>query len=75
MSRIKQTQNIDNLVESINEVTKNRYSLSDENIKTLNDAKTYLLHLKKKKGKTNEQVLNQVVKIVHLLTKVFIGDD
>ncbi len=75
MSRIKQTQNIDKLIETVNEVIKNRYSLSDEKLKILRDALTHLLHLKKKKGKTNEQILNEVVEIVCLLTKVFKDDD
>ncbi|OFY95830.1 MAG: hypothetical protein A3K10_03835 [Bacteroidetes bacterium RIFCSPLOWO2_12_FULL_31_6] len=69
MSRLKQNRNIDSLIENIQSITKNQCSLSEQDLKVLNEALSVLHNLKKKKGKTNEQVLMEVVKIVELLTK------
>jgi hypothetical protein len=71
MARIKQSQNIDRLIESINSVLKNRCSLSEEDISILNEALTLLQNLKKKKGKTNKEILEIVIKVVELLFKFF----
>ena len=72
MSRLKQNRNIDSLIENIQSITKNQCSLSEQDLKVLNEALSVLHNLKKKKGKTNEQVLMEVVKIVELLTKFFL---
>lgn len=71
MSRLKQNQNIDNLIESIQVIIENQCSLSDKDLIILNEALSRLQNLKKKKGKTNEQILYEVVKIVEQLTKFF----
>lgn len=72
MSRLKQNRNIDSLIENIQSITKSQCSLSEKDLKVLNEALSILHNLKKKKGKTNEQVLIEVVKIVELLTKFFL---
>ena len=72
MSRLKQNRNIDSLIENIQSIKKSQCSLSEQDVKVLNEALSILQNLKKKKGKTNEQILTEVVKIVELLTKFFL---
>ena len=72
MSRLKQNRNIDSLIESIQTITKNQCSLSEQDLSVLNEALSILHDLKRKKGRTNEQVLKEVVKVVELLTKFFL---
>lgn len=74
MARLKQSQNIDNLIQSIEFVIENRCSLSDEDLTILNDALIRLQDLKKKKGKTNKQILQIVVEIVEILAVFFKSD-
>lgn len=69
MSRLKQTQSIDSLINSINTVTKNRSSYSDDDLKTLNEVLELLEDLKKKKGKTNKLLLDKAALVVELLSK------
>ncbi|TSA32804.1 MAG: hypothetical protein D4R64_15300 [Porphyromonadaceae bacterium] len=71
MARIKQCQNIDRLIHSIKSITENRCSLSEEDINILDEALTLLQNLKRKKGKTNKDILEVVVKTVELLAKFF----
>ena len=71
MSRLKQSQNIDSLMSSIQTVIKNQCSLSEKDLTILNEALVVLEMLKKKKGKTNEQILKEIVKVVELLAKFF----
>jgi len=71
MSRLKQVQNIDSLISSIQIVTKSQCSLSGQDVKILNEALDKLNGLKKKKGRTNEQVLSEIVKVVELLSEFF----
>ena len=72
MSRVKQNRNIDSLIESIQTITKSQCSLSENDLKVLNEALNVLQKLKRKKGKTNEQVLKEVVEVVKLLSKFFL---
>ncbi len=69
MSRLKQTQNIDRLMISIQSVIKSQCSLSDDDLRILNESLGILRNLKRKKGKTNEQILREFVKVVELLAK------
>ncbi len=71
MSRLKQNQNIDSLIQGVETVIENRCSLSDKDLLILNEALNLLKNLKKKKGKTNEQILQVVVEVVVLLSKFF----
>lgn len=71
MARKKQSQNIDRLILSINAITENRCSLSEEDVKILDEALAFLQSLKLKKGKTNKDILRVVVKTVELLSNFF----
>lgn len=72
MSRLKQNRNIDSLIQSIETIRKSQCSLSEEDFKVLNEALKILVVLKRKKGRTNEQVLTEIVKVVDLLSKFFL---
>ena len=74
MSRFKQNQNIDSLIQGINTIAENRCSLSDKDVTILHGALNLLENLKKKKGKTNEDILSVVVKVVDLLSLFFKND-
>jgi len=71
MSRKKQCSTIERLILSINDIIKSRCSLSDEDVKILSETLGQLQILERKKGKTNEETLETVVKIVELLAKFF----
>lgn len=72
MSRLRQKQNIDNLIQGIRVITESQCSLSDEDRNVLNEANERLQLLKRKKGKTNEQILKESAKVVGLLVKFFV---
>lgn len=71
MARIKQSQNIDDLILSINVIIENRCSLSEEDVTILSEALALLQNLKRKKGKTNKEILETVVEVVVLLSRFF----
>lgn len=72
MSRLKQNQNIDNLIQGIRVITESQCSLSEKDRNVLNEALERLQNLKRKKGKTNQQILEEVAKVIALLTKFFV---
>lgn len=72
MSRLKQNQNIDNLIQGITVVTQSQCSLSEQDKVVLNEALERLQNLKRKKGKTNQQILEEIAKVIELLTKFFV---
>ena len=72
MTRLKQNRSIDSLIQSIMAITKSQCSLSEQDIIVLNEALLRLQNLKRKKGKTNEQILDEVAKITELLIKFFV---
>lgn len=72
MSRLKQIQNIDNLIQGITVIAESQCSLSEQDRIVLNEALERLQNLKQKKGKTNEQILQEFVKVIELLTKFFV---
>jgi hypothetical protein len=72
MSRIKQNQNIDNLIQSITIITESQCSLSELDKVVLDEALERLRGLKQKKGKTNQQILKEIAKVIELLTKFFV---
>ena len=71
MSRLKQNRNIDSLIQGIETIKKSQCSLSEDDFNVLDEALEMLLILKRKKGKTNEQILREIVKIVQLLSTFF----
>ena len=72
MSRVKQNQSIDNLIQSITVITKNQCSLSVKDLNVLNEVISKLQLLKKKKGLTDKHLQQHVVEIVELINKFFI---
>jgi hypothetical protein len=72
MSRLKQNQSIDSLIQSISSITQSQCSLSEQDSVVLNEAFERLQNLKRKKGKTNEQILNEIAIIIELLIKFFV---
>lgn len=72
MSRLKQNQNIDNVIEAITLVAKNQCSLSGKDLEILNEALDGLHRLKKKKGKTNGQIRKEVELVFELLGSFFL---
>ena len=75
MARIKQSQNIDSLIQGIETIKENRCSLSEKDLLILNEALSLLKNLKRKKGKTNKQILQAVVDVVVLLSNFFKDSD
>lgn len=69
MARKKQCQNIDELIQAFNLIIKSRCSLSDEDVRILKPAVTQLEGLRKKKGKTNKEVLETVTSALVRLTE------
>ncbi len=74
MSRLRQNQNMDSLIEAIETISKDRCSLSEEDVKVLDEALKLLQMMKRKKGRTNKETLEIVVKVIELLSKFFRND-
>lgn len=71
MSRLKQNQIIDAAIQSVVSITQNQCSLSEMDLKILNEALEKLRFLRRKKGKTNEQIRNEIASIAELLLTFF----
>ncbi len=72
MSRLKQNKNIDSLIQSIETISKSQCSLSEQDFLILSMVTERLHLLRKKKGRTNEELLTETVKVVELLMKFFV---
>ena len=72
MSRLKQSQNIDDLIRCVTVIAKSQCSLSEQDRLVLNEALDGLQSLKRKKGKTNEQILDEFAKVIGLLSGFFV---
>lgn len=72
MSRLKQNKNIDSLIQSIETISKSQCSLSEQDFLILSMVTERLRLLRKKKGRTNEELLIETVKVVELLMKFFV---
>lgn len=72
MSRLKQIQSIDNLIQGITVIAESQCSPSEQDKVVLNEALERLRILKQKKGKTNQQLLEEVAKVIELLTGFFV---
>lgn len=72
MSRLKQNQSINTLIECIAIIQKNQCSLSEQDLNVLNEILETLQNLKQKKGKTNDQILYESTKLFELLIKFFV---
>lgn len=75
MSRLKQNQNIDSVIATITTVMESQCSLSEQDLLVLNEALERLQKLKKKKGKTNQQILVEITKVIELLNNFFFETD
>jgi ABC-type phosphate transport system auxiliary subunit len=73
MSRLKQNQKIDSVIQGVTAIAQSQCSLSEEDINVLNEALERLRFLKRKKGKTNQQIQNEIVDIIVLLNKFFVA--
>lgn len=71
MSRLKQNRIIDSAINSVASITESQCSLSDKDRKVMDEALVRLHQLKGKKGKTNEQIRNEIAKVVFLLIEFF----
>lgn len=71
MSRLKQNRIIDSAISSIVSITKGQCSLSGTDVKVVDEAVTRLQRLKRKKGKTNEQIRKEINAVVFLIIKLF----
>jgi ABC-type phosphate transport system auxiliary subunit len=67
MSRLKQNQIIDNVIQSITSITESQCSLSEKDLIVLNEALERLRFLKRKKGKTNGQIRQEIANVINLL--------
>ena len=74
MSRLKQNQIIDGTIQSVASITESQCSLSEKDLIVLNEALERLQFLKRKKGKTNEQIRKEIAKVVGLLIEFFAKD-
>lgn len=74
MSRLKQNQIIDNVIQGITSIIKSQCSLSEKDLIVLNEALERLQFLKRKKGKTNEQIQQEIAKVIILLIEFFALD-
>ncbi len=72
MSRLKQNQNLDNLIQGVKVIAESQCSLSEQDKIVLSVALERLQNLKRKKGKTNQQILEEIAKMIELLTKFFV---
>lgn len=71
MSRLKQNRIIDSAINSIASITESQCSLSETDVKVVDEAVTRLQSLKRKKGKTNEQIRKEINAVVFLIIKLF----
>lgn len=69
MSRLKQSRNIDRLYKDIRSIRESQCSLSDEDQACLDQALSRLDKLKRKKGRTNEQILSEITEVIALIVK------
>ena len=74
MSRLKQNRIIDNAIKSVASITQSQGSRSESDLILVNEVLERLKFLKQKKGKTNEQIRNEIAKVVVLLIEFFAKD-
>jgi hypothetical protein len=74
MSRLKQIQIIDTAIQNIVAITQSQCSLSVTDLIVLDEALERLQFLRRKKGKTNQQIRNEIVQLVVILIKIFSKD-
>jgi hypothetical protein len=75
MSRLKQNQIIDGAIHVIASIAESQCSLSEKDLIVLNEALKGLQFLKRKKGKTNAQIQQEIANVVGLLIIFFAKDE
>jgi uncharacterized membrane protein len=75
MSRLKQYRIIDSAIKSVASITESQCSLSENDRRVVEEAFNRLQLLKRKKGKTNEQIREEIAKVVVLLIEFFATAD
>lgn len=71
MSRLKQNQSIDSVINCINTIVKSQCSHSETDLILLNEALERLENLKRKKGKTNGQIRQEITHVIGSLLIFF----
>jgi len=71
MSRLKQNRIIDSAIQSVASITEGQCSLSDSDLTIVNEALNRLQLLKRRKGKTNEQIRQEIAEVVVLVIQLF----
>ncbi|MFP5438171.1 MAG: hypothetical protein ACLGH8_10320 [Bacteroidia bacterium] len=71
MSRIKQIQSIDGVINSIIAISESQCSLSEADSILLDEALIRLNKLRKKKGKTNGQIREEIAQVLNLVVLFF----
>jgi len=74
MSRLKQNRIIDNAIKSFVFITESQCSLSDQDLNVVKEVSQRLQSLKRKKGKTNEQIRCEIAEVIVLLIEFFAKD-
>lgn len=68
MSRLKQNRMIDNAIDNLAFIAQNQCSLSETDVKIVNEALESLLKLRRKKGKTYKEIRKAILQVaIHLL--------
>jgi hypothetical protein len=73
MSRLKQIQIIDNAIVAIASIAESQCSLSENDRNVLNETLKKLHSLKRKKGKTNKLIQQEIAEAISLLITFFQG--
>jgi len=73
MSRLKQIQIIDNAIVAIASIAESQCSLSEKDRNVLNETLNKLHSLKRKKGKTNKLIQQEIAEAISLLITFFQG--
>ncbi|MHB8402811.1 MAG: hypothetical protein ACYDCN_12440 [Bacteroidia bacterium] len=60
------------MIQGITVIAESQCSLSEQDKIVLNEVLERLRLLKRKKGKTNQQILKELAKVIELLTKFFV---
>ncbi|MFP9117232.1 hypothetical protein ACLI08_05550 [Flavobacterium sp. RNTU_13] len=71
MSRLKQNQSIDGVINCINAISESQCSLSETDSALLAEALVRLNSLRKKKGKTNGQIREEITQVLNLVVLFF----
>lgn len=72
MSRLQRQKNIDGLINTLETISKNQCSLSENEVSLLSDAIAKLNDLRRKKGLTNKHYQLEIADIVDLINQFLV---